>query len=112
MTKEKLEKEADDYADKHAFRVPYDGSNKFYDDVDFKASKEGYLAAAEPREKRIAELEAYNEKLLNSDIEKHNKIVELETQLTKAVKLLKRCYDDFVYLPPLRTDIEEFLEEV
>ena len=57
MTKEELEKEADDYADKHAFRVPYDGSNKFYDDVDFKASKEGYLAGAKPREKRIAELE-------------------------------------------------------
>jgi hypothetical protein len=31
---EELEKEAGDYADKHAFRVPYDGSNKFYDDVD------------------------------------------------------------------------------
>ena len=57
MNKEELEKEADDYAEIHAFRVPYDGSNKFYDDVDFKASKEGYLAAAEPREKRIAELE-------------------------------------------------------
>lgn len=54
---EELEKEADDYADKHAFRVPYDGSNKFYDDVDFKASKEGYLAGAKPREKRIEELE-------------------------------------------------------
>ena len=43
MTKEELEKEAGDYADEHAFRVSYDGSNKFYDDVDFKASKEGYL---------------------------------------------------------------------
>jgi hypothetical protein len=89
MTKEKLEKEADDYADKHAFRVPYDGSNKFYDDVDFKASKEGYLAAAEPREKRIAELEAYNEKLLNSDIEKHNKIVELKIRLANWQKYEK-----------------------
>lgn len=44
MTEEELEKEADDYAENHAFRVPYDGSNKFYDDVDFKASKEGYIA--------------------------------------------------------------------
>ena len=57
MNKKELEKEAGDYADKHAFRVPYDGSNKFYDDVDFKASKEGYLAGAKPREKRIEELE-------------------------------------------------------
>ena len=58
MTKKELEKEAGNYAEQHAFRVPYDGSNKFYDDVDFKASKEGYLAGAESREKRIAELEA------------------------------------------------------
>lgn len=63
MTKEELEKEAGEYADMHAFRVPYDGSNKFYDDVDFKASKEGYLAGAEPREKHIAELEAQIEKM-------------------------------------------------
>ena len=42
-----FEKEAEEYAEEHAFRVPYDGSNKFYDDVDFKASKEGYLAGAE-----------------------------------------------------------------
>lgn len=60
MDREKLEKEAADYAEKHAFRVPYDGSNKFYDDVDFKASKEGYLVGAEPREKIIAKLEEQN----------------------------------------------------
>ena len=29
-----FEKEAEEYAEKHAFRVPYDGSNKFYDDKD------------------------------------------------------------------------------
>ena len=63
MTKEELEKEAEDYADKHAFRVPYDGSNKFYNDVDYKASKEGYLAGAEPREKHISDLEAQIEKM-------------------------------------------------
>ena len=60
---EELKKEAEEYADKHAFRVPYDGSNKFYDDVDFKASKDGYLAGAEPREKRIADLEKENARL-------------------------------------------------
>ena len=63
MTKKELEKEADNYAEQHAFRVPYDGSNKFYDDVDFKASKEGYLAGAESREKRIAELKAQIEEM-------------------------------------------------
>lgn len=39
-----VEKLADVYAEKHAFRVPYDGSNKFYDEVDFKCSKEGFIA--------------------------------------------------------------------
>lgn len=42
-----LEEAAEEYADKHGFRVPYDGSNNYYDDVDVKASKEGFLAGAE-----------------------------------------------------------------
>ena len=42
-----LEEAAKEYADKHGFRVPYDGSNNYYDDVDVKASKEGFLAGAE-----------------------------------------------------------------
>ena len=44
---EDLEEAANEYADKHGFRVPYDGSNNYYDDVDVKASKEGFLAGAE-----------------------------------------------------------------
>lgn len=44
---EDLEEAAEEYADKHGFRVPYDGSNNYYDDVDVKASKEGFLAGAE-----------------------------------------------------------------
>lgn len=39
-----LEEAADEYAEKHGFRVPYDGSDNFYDDVDVKASKEGFIA--------------------------------------------------------------------
>ena len=42
-----LEEAAEEYADKHGFRVPYDGSNNYYDDVDVKASREGFLAGAE-----------------------------------------------------------------
>lgn len=42
-----LEAAAEKYADKHGFRVPYDGSNNYYDDVDVKASKEGFKAGAE-----------------------------------------------------------------
>jgi len=66
LEKEKLEKEAGDYAEKHAFRVPYDGSNKFYDDIDFKASKEGYIAGAKSREKRIEELVMENTELVKN----------------------------------------------
>ena len=44
---EGLEEAAMEYAEKHGFRVPYDGSNNFYDDVDVKASKEGFIAGAE-----------------------------------------------------------------
>lgn len=41
-----IENAANDYADKHGFRVPYDGSNKFYDNNDVKWSKEGFIAGA------------------------------------------------------------------
>ena len=44
---EDLEKAADTYAEHHGFRVPYDGSNNFYDDVDVKASKKAFKAGAE-----------------------------------------------------------------
>ena len=39
-----LDEAAEEYADKHGFRVPYDGSNDFYDKVDVKASLEGFKA--------------------------------------------------------------------
>lgn len=41
-----LNEASDEYADKHAFRIPYDGSDKYYDDVDLKASKDGFIAGA------------------------------------------------------------------
>lgn len=51
---EDLKEAAEEYADKHGFRVPYDGSNNYYDDVDVKASKEGFLAGAEWQKKQDA----------------------------------------------------------
>lgn len=45
--RKRMEEAADNYAEKHGFRVPYDGSNNFYDETDVKASKEGFLAGAE-----------------------------------------------------------------
>ena len=87
MTKEELEKEAEEYAEKHAFRVPYDGSNKFYDDVDFKASKEGYLASAEPREKRIAEL---TDELILTNNECKDMRKELKQRIRENQKLCEQ----------------------
>ena len=46
--------------------------------------------------KKVTELEAYNEKLLNSDIEKHNKIVLLEMEnelLKKKIEKMKCCHN-------------------
>lgn len=47
MTTEEIEKAANEFAEKHGFRVPYDGSNEFYDKVDVRASKDGFKAGAE-----------------------------------------------------------------
>ena len=85
MTKKELERGADDEADRHAGRVPQDGSKKFYDDVDFKASKEGYLAGAEPREKRIAELEAIARNTKATD----ESFALLTIQLIEAKKIIR-----------------------
>ena len=47
MTRDEItRKQAEDYADMHGFRVPYDGSNNFYDETDVKASLEGFVAGA------------------------------------------------------------------
>ena len=37
---------------------------------------------------------------------------KLEEQLTKAKELLKRCYDNHIYLEPLRSEIAQFLSKV
>lgn len=86
MTKEELEKEASEKYFNHKLS-DFQG---FYPCHYYKL---GYVESAEPREKRIAELQAYNEKLLNSDIEKHNKIVSLEAQIEK-MKCCGNCKYD------------------
>ena len=58
-----LDEAADEYAEKHGFRVPYDGSDNFYDDVDVKASKDAFIAGANWQKQHDAELIeiAYND---------------------------------------------------
>ena len=82
---EELEREAEQFAEKHAFRVPYDGSNKFYDDTDYKASKDGYLAGAEPREQKIKDLEEQLQEVAkdNDNYQKENKKLEEENERLK-----------------------------
>ena len=78
MTKEGLEKEARKYADLRIPRVEMPIRNS--------ELVKAYLSSAEPREKRIAELEAYNKKLLQSDIDKQNKIVLLSQKVNDLQK--------------------------
>ena len=66
--------------------------------------------------KKVTELEAYNEKLLNSDIEKHNKIVSLEAQIEKMKCFLDEYlswYKNNSYsINDLAKEAEEILDEL
>lgn len=53
IRKEEIKNEAGIYAEKHGFRVPFDGSNNFYDEVDVKASLEGFIAGAKWSDKTM-----------------------------------------------------------
>lgn len=55
MTIEEIEKAANEFVEKHGFRVPYDGSNEFYDKVDVRASKDGFKAGVEFTDKHWQE---------------------------------------------------------
>ena len=60
MTTEEIDKAANEFAEKHGFRVPYDGSNEFYDKVDVRASKDGFKAGVEFTDKHWQEKSALN----------------------------------------------------
>lgn len=44
-------KEIEERAAKYAEQVPYDGTNNFYDDADYKAAEESYIAGATEQKK-------------------------------------------------------------
>lgn len=88
MTKEELEKEAEEYATENYEQCIYDDVIGW--ETDYEARKQAYLTGAEPREKRIEELEATNKKisdechkLVDSLEKKQNKNELLETQNIK-----------------------------
>jgi hypothetical protein len=72
---------------------------------------------------RIADLEKENAEL-KARLKEHESIGNAQfwenvwswktkaEQLTNAKELLKRCCDNYIYLQPLRGDIEQFLSEV
>ena len=98
MTEEEQEKEAEQYAVENW---------EHYEEgqTDYKALKQAYLDSAEPREKRIAELET-----------RCNELFLQTMQLTKAKELLKQWLQtskasgcDNINIV---TDTEQFLSEV
>ena len=118
MTKEEL---AEEYADKYKpnFVVNEYGST-VYTQLDIE---QAFLAGYET-------MEAYNEKLLDGDIEKHNKIVELKEQLDalvnvnikaqniigKAKEIIKRVLkatygEGWNYSLQVKVEAEKFLKE-
>ena len=71
-------------------------------------------------EDRIKELEKENAELrkkLKPEnclklLAKEGYIKFTSEHLTKAKELLKRCYENYIYLEPLRSEIKQFLSEV
>ena len=73
-----IEEAKGEYADKHAFRVPYNGSNEFYDKVDLRASEDGFMAGVKFAQKWIPVTEepevnefGFTEELLTKDERKY-----------------------------------------
>lgn len=90
----------------------------------------GVICATFELNNKIAELKAYNEKLLDGDIEKHNKIVELKEQVDalanvnikaqniigKAKEIIKRLLKEtygegWNYSLQVKAEAEKFLKE-
>ena len=65
-----LDKASDEFADSHGFRIPYDGSNHYYDDVDVKASKDGFIAGAQWQKQQDTKLATINIDFANEQFKK------------------------------------------
>ena len=113
MTKEELEKEAEEKCFNHEMADFQGFYNRHYYCL-------GYLESAEPREKRIAELEKENAEVkdkLEILIAVGNTCTKgLNKQLTKAKELLTRFIMGSVYFNGKETDLveeaEQFISEV
>ena len=103
-----MEEAAREYAEKHGFRVPYDGSDNFYDDVDVKSSKDGFIAGAKWQEKR-------NEETIKT-AEDHAFLAGADWQLEKMITLvqfrLSEIIGDAQPKPALRAELRELIEKI
>jgi len=131
MTKEELKQEAEGYVCERnplvtkkwfidAFKKYDKGEKvKYLKDCEI-AEYKAYLASAEPREKRIAELEKENAELRKEWQEQVQKATDegyartLQTiQLTKAKEIIhKVCYEYGIYDKDLMEEAKQFLKEV
>lgn len=85
-----FEKEAEEYAEKQ-IRHKMARHDIFVKEKAKEEIMEGYLAGAEPREKRIEELETENNKLLDVINNQDVKIADLEKQLEQTKGKLKKA---------------------
>lgn len=104
------------------------GKDKVIKDLEWQIKQ--ILEDNESYQKENAELKAYNEKLLDGDIEKHNKIVELKEQVDalanvnikaqniigKAKEIIKRLLkatygEGWNYSLQVKVEAEKFLKE-
>jgi hypothetical protein len=95
--KEEIKNKADIYADKHGFRVPYDGSNNFYDETDVKASIEGFVEGAKYADKTMIEkaCKLYRDELLqfNSLLSTLNPDYDGLVDVEKSLKSFKKAME-------------------
>ena len=113
MNKEELKQEADESAKKF-FGKPTD----LVDLDNLRIFKNGYLASAEPREKRIVELEEENNKLLDVISNYEVKVADLEKQIEKMKKYIKACWveenlnDYSSYITNSSEEFRDFVKEL
>lgn len=62
-------------------------------------------------ENRCETLEKENAKLIKTTETFQTSAYKLSVLITKAKELLKRCYENYIYLEPLKSEIEQFLTE-
>jgi hypothetical protein len=127
MTKEELKQEAEKSLDKRLGTYAYISKQDCYTNY-----VDGYIDSAEPREKRIAELEQENAelkafrqdcvKLTEDNVIMARQRAETSKQLAEATEIIKKLYtvfydpcvteSDLKYRDELFAEIKQFLSEV